>query len=45
MTKSWQVIETGYQDPAIRGINFQPAFHAGRHMHHDPMQRMTIPTS
>jgi tetraether lipid synthase len=27
----------------VRGINFQPAFHAGRHMQHDPLQRMTIP--
>jgi tetraether lipid synthase len=25
------------------GINFQPAFHAGRHVAHDPMQRITIP--
>jgi uncharacterized radical SAM superfamily Fe-S cluster-containing enzyme len=29
--------------PAVRGINFQPAFHAGRHLRHDPMQRLTIP--
>src|SRR6202011_3599552 len=27
----------------VRRINFQPAFHAGRHMQHDPMQRITIP--
>jgi hypothetical protein len=32
-----------HQHPAVRGINFQPAFHAGRHMQHDPMQRITIP--
>ena len=38
-----KIIELAIQHPAIRGINFQPAFHAGRHMHHDPMQRMTIP--
>jgi uncharacterized radical SAM superfamily Fe-S cluster-containing enzyme len=31
------------QHPAVRGINFQPAFHAGRHGPHDPLQRMTIP--
>jgi uncharacterized radical SAM superfamily Fe-S cluster-containing enzyme len=38
-----KIIEFAIKHPAIRGINFQPAFHAGRHMHHDPMQRMTIP--
>ncbi|MEJ2558802.1 MAG: radical SAM protein, partial [Anaerolineae bacterium] len=29
--------------PAVRGINFQPAFHAGRYGEHDPPERMTIP--
>jgi uncharacterized radical SAM superfamily Fe-S cluster-containing enzyme len=29
--------------PAVRGINFQPAFHAGRHPRHDPLRRLTIP--
>lgn len=29
--------------PAVRGITFQPAFHAGRHGAHDPLQRLTIP--
>lgn len=29
--------------PAVRGINFQPAFYAGRHGEHDPMHRLTIP--
>jgi hypothetical protein len=38
-----KIIELAIKHQAIRGINFQPAFHAGRHMHHDPMQRMTIP--
>ena len=38
-----RIIDLAIQHPAVRGINFQPAFHAGRHMHHDPMQRMTIP--
>jgi uncharacterized radical SAM superfamily Fe-S cluster-containing enzyme len=38
-----QIIDLAIKHPAIRGINFQPAFHAGRHMAHDPMQRMTIP--
>ncbi len=33
----------GMQHPAVLGVNFQPAFHAGRHMQHDPLQRMTIP--
>jgi uncharacterized radical SAM superfamily Fe-S cluster-containing enzyme len=31
------------QHPAVLGVNFQPAFHAGRYMQHDPLQRMTIP--
>jgi uncharacterized radical SAM superfamily Fe-S cluster-containing enzyme len=38
-----RIVEFAIQHPAIRGINFQPAFHAGRHMQHDPMRRMTIP--
>lgn len=38
-----KIIEFAIRHPAVRGINFQPAFHAGRHMQHDPMQRMTIP--
>jgi uncharacterized radical SAM superfamily Fe-S cluster-containing enzyme len=38
-----RIIDFAIQHPAVRGINFQPAFHAGRHMRHDPMQRMTIP--
>ncbi len=29
--------------PAVHGINFQPAFYAGRHGEHDPLQRLTIP--
>ena len=29
--------------PAVCGINFQPAFHAGRHRSTTRMQRMTIP--
>lgn len=37
------IIRFGLKHPAVRGINFQPAFHAGRHGEHDPMQRMTIP--
>jgi len=38
-----KIIDFAIKHPAVRGINFQPAFHAGRHMTHDPMQRMTIP--
>jgi uncharacterized radical SAM superfamily Fe-S cluster-containing enzyme len=37
------IIDFAIRHPAIRGINFQPAFHAGRHAAHDPMRRMTIP--
>src|SRR6266849_9690 len=38
-----KIIDLAIQHPAIRGINFQTAFHAGRHMQHDPLQRITIP--
>jgi 7,8-dihydro-6-hydroxymethylpterin dimethyltransferase len=38
-----KIIDLAIQHPAVRGINFQPAFHAGRHMQHDPLQRVTIP--
>ena len=38
-----RIVEFAIQHPAVRGINFQPAFHAGRHTPHDPMQRITIP--
>jgi uncharacterized radical SAM superfamily Fe-S cluster-containing enzyme len=38
-----EIVKFAMKHPAVRGINFQPAFHAGRHMDHDPMQRMTIP--
>jgi len=38
-----RIIDLAIGHPAIRGINFQPAFHAGRHMQHNPMRRMTIP--
>lgn len=38
-----KIIDFAIRHPAVRGINFQPAFHAGRHMQHDPRQRMTIP--
>jgi 7,8-dihydro-6-hydroxymethylpterin dimethyltransferase len=38
-----KIVAFAIQHPAVRGINFQPAFHAGRHQQHDPMKRMTIP--
>jgi uncharacterized radical SAM superfamily Fe-S cluster-containing enzyme len=38
-----KIVDFAIQHPAVRGINFQPAFHAGRHQQHDPMKRMTIP--
>lgn len=38
-----RIVDFAIQHPAVRGINFQPAFHAGRHLSHDPMMRMTIP--
>jgi hypothetical protein len=38
-----EIIRFALGHPAVRGINFQPAFHAGRHGAHDPLQRMTIP--
>jgi hypothetical protein len=38
-----RIIEFAIKHPAVRGVTFQPAFHAGRHMRHDPMERITIP--
>lgn len=38
-----KIIDFAIGHPAVRGINFQPAFHAGRHIPLDPMTRMTIP--
>jgi uncharacterized radical SAM superfamily Fe-S cluster-containing enzyme len=38
-----RIIDFAIKHPAVRGINFQPAFHAGRHVKHDPMTRITIP--
>jgi 7,8-dihydro-6-hydroxymethylpterin dimethyltransferase len=37
------IVRFGLEHPAVKGINFQPAFHAGRHGPHDPMRRMTNP--
>jgi 7,8-dihydro-6-hydroxymethylpterin dimethyltransferase len=38
-----EIVRFGMRHPAVLGVNFQPAFHAGRFMQHDPLQRMTIP--
>jgi tetraether lipid synthase len=38
-----RIVEFGMRHPAVRGINFQPAFHAGRYPKHDPLERVTIP--
>ena len=38
-----KIVRFGLDHPAVKGINFQPAFHAGRHLRHDPLQRMTNP--
>jgi len=38
-----RIVDFAVAHPAVRGINFQPAFHAGRHLQHDPLQRITIP--
>ena len=38
-----RIVRFGLDHPAVAGINFQPAFHAGRHLAHDPLRRITIP--
>ncbi len=38
-----RIVRFGLEHPAVRGVNFQPAFHAGRHGAHDPLKRVTIP--
>ncbi len=38
-----RIVDFALAHPAVRGINFQAAFHAGRHPDHDPLHRMTIP--
>jgi 7,8-dihydro-6-hydroxymethylpterin dimethyltransferase len=37
------IVHFAIEHPAVRGINFQPAFHAGRHPAHNPLERLTIP--
>jgi len=38
-----KIVRFALEHPAVKGINFQPAFHAGRYARHDPLQRITIP--
>ena len=38
-----KIVSFAIGHPAVRGINFQPAFYSGRHIAHDPLQRLTIP--
>jgi uncharacterized radical SAM superfamily Fe-S cluster-containing enzyme len=38
-----KILTFAIEHPAVRGINFQVAFHAGRYGEHDPMRRLTIP--
>ena len=37
------ILKFGIEHPAVLGVNFQPAFHAGRHGNHDPMKKLTNP--
>jgi uncharacterized radical SAM superfamily Fe-S cluster-containing enzyme len=37
------IVKFGVQHPAVKGINLQPMFHAGRHIAADPLQRLTVP--
>ncbi len=37
------IVQFAIQHPAVRGVNFQPAFMSGRHGAHDPLRRLTIP--
>jgi uncharacterized radical SAM superfamily Fe-S cluster-containing enzyme len=38
-----RIIKFALEHPAVKSINFQPVFHAGRFGEHDPLQRMTNP--
>jgi uncharacterized radical SAM superfamily Fe-S cluster-containing enzyme len=38
-----RIVRFGIKHPAVMGVNFQPAFHSGRYMVHDPLRRVTIP--
>jgi hypothetical protein len=38
-----RLVEFGLKHPAVRGVNFQPVTHTGRHLPFDPTDRVTIP--
>ncbi len=38
-----KIVSFAITHPAVRGVNFQPAFSSGRYGEHDPMLRLTIP--
>ena len=38
-----RIVKFAVAHPAVRGLNFQPVFHSGRHLEFDPLQRTTIP--
>lgn len=38
-----QIVRFALDHPAVFGVNFQPAFHAGRYMAHNPLERLTNP--
>ena len=37
------LVRFGLEHPAVRGVNFQPVTHTGRHEPFDPLDRVTIP--
>ena len=37
------LVQFGLEHPAVRGVNFQPVTHTGRHLPFDPTNRVTIP--
>ena len=37
------LVQFALEHPAVRGVNFQPVTHTGRHLPFDPMDRVTIP--
>ena len=38
-----RLVQFGLEHPAVRGVNFQPVTHTGRHLGFDPTNRVTIP--
>ena len=38
-----RLVQFGIDHPAVRGVNFQPVTHTGRHLPFDPNDRVTIP--